>query len=134
MNYETARDDGLLVSMPLSSVNITLLLRNCFCDVFMIMISIITLETNLNNVLPSRLSSLARRNGGRHKKKTKRKTAYMFVCGDGEQAFGPYGVTTLLTYMPPPPSSPLLREENSRQTRASALHAHARSHFQYAYI
>lgn len=67
-------------------------------------------------------------------KKTKRKTAYMFVCGDGEQAFGPYGVTTLLTYMPPPPSSPLLREENSRQTRASALHAHARSHFQYAYI
>lgn len=133
MNYETARDDGLLVSMPLSSVNITLLLRNCFCDVFMIMISIITLETNLNNVLPSRLSSLARRNGGRHKK-TKRKTAYMFVCGDGEQAFGPYGVTTLLTYMPPPPSFPLLREENSRQTRASALHAHVRSHFQYAYI
>lgn len=67
--------------MPLSSVNITLLLRNCFCDVFMIMISIITLETNLNNVLPSRLSSLARRNGGRHKKNKKKNRLYVCVWG-----------------------------------------------------
>lgn len=89
----------------------------------------IYLQTNLNNVLPPCPFAGSGNGGGCGKKKT---PVCMCVCVPvcvcfcicvrahfwGEQAFGPYGVTTLLTYMlltPPPP-----RGENSRQTTDKA--------------